>query len=132
MLINPIINKMVQWAHSHQDIAVMWLYGSHALQQQHINSDYDIAIAFISFPEDPVTRHLRPAMLAIDWANALKIPTEKLSPVDINLVPIPFAWEVITTGYIIYQDNTQRAFKEEQRISSRMEIDILWHRRHYG
>jgi len=132
MINNDVINKIIEFADNHPDIAAMWLYGSQATQQSHPNSDYDLAIAFISFPQAPITRHLRPAILAIDWASALKLPSKKISLIDINLVPIPFAWEIITTGYIIYRNNTLRAEWEEKRISSQMELDILWHRKHYG
>jgi predicted nucleotidyltransferase len=132
MINNDVINKIIEFADNHPDIAAMWLYGSQATQQSHPNSDYDLAIAFVSFPQAPITRHLRPAILAIDWASTLKLPSKKISLIDINLVPIPFAWEIITTGYIIYRNNTLRADWEEKRIGSQMELDILWHRKQYG
>ena len=127
-----VINKIIPLAENNPDIAVTWLYGSRANSTATIQSDFDLAIAFNSFPSDPLERRLRPELLAIDWAQALSIATDSLSVVDINLAPIPLAWEVISKGRIIYTKDYLRLYREENRIFSMYELDVLYHRRQYG
>jgi predicted nucleotidyltransferase len=129
---SEILSRFTQLAQADPDIAVLWLYGSRAQDQAHADSDYDLAVAFVSFPEEPLQRRLRPEILALDWAQAVHLDSDSLSIIDINAVPVPLAWEVITSGQVLYQDDSMRLYQEEQRISSRMELDILYHRRRYG
>ena len=130
--VSEILSRFTQLAQADPDIAVLWLYGSRAQDQAHADSDYDLAVAFVSFPEEPLQRRLRPEILALDWAQAVHLDSDSLSIIDINAVPVPLAWEVITSGQVLYQDDSMRLYQEEQRISSRMELDILYHRRRYG
>jgi len=128
---DSILVKLARLAANDPDIAVLWLYGSRAKGKATTDSDYDLAIAFVSFPDDPLKRQLRPELLAIDWAKVLLLDSAVLSIVDINLIPIPLAWEVINLGQVLYRDDSPRFYNEEQRIRSRMELDILYHRKHY-
>ncbi len=47
-----IIQKIQQMAKCHTNIAVLWLYGSRAKGNAGIDSDYDLAVAFNTFPAD--------------------------------------------------------------------------------
>ena len=50
------IKSIEQLASSNSDIEVLWLYGSRARGQASSTSDYDLAIAFTDYIEDPVER----------------------------------------------------------------------------
>ena len=72
-------------AQSNSDIAVVWLYGSRAKGSASEQSDYDLAVAFVSFiKDDPIEKRLRPECLAIDWQRDLGLRDFKLSIVDIK------------------------------------------------
>lgn len=106
-------------------IAVLWLYGSRARGDARPDSDYDLAVAFADFPDDPLAARLRPEVLALEWQEALGLPEGALSVVDINRVPIPLAWNIVTEGAVLFCRNERRLIREEQRIWGRMELDIL-------
>lgn len=126
------INKIIELAKQNPDIAVLWLYGSRAKNSTHANSDYDLAIAFKTFPQDPTERHLRPGILTVEWTHALGIKESILSIVDINLAPISLGLEIVTDGKVLFSADSTRQIKEELRISGRYELDILPHRKRYG
>ncbi|MHB1946553.1 MAG: type VII toxin-antitoxin system MntA family adenylyltransferase antitoxin [Gammaproteobacteria bacterium] len=127
-----LISKIIELAQSNQEIDVIWLYGSRAKGLAHKDSDYDLAIAFNTHPKDVFERRLRPETLAIDWSAALNTSSEKISIIDINLVPISLAWEVIKDGQAISVKNPMRQIQEELRVSSMYELDLLFHRRNYA
>lgn len=121
-----------QLAIKNEDVEVVWIYGSIADCSDTENSDIDIAIAFQNFPKDSLTRLTRSDILASEWTLKLKQFNRKISIVDINMIPIPLAWEVINSDYVVYEKNSNRRFREENRIFSMMELDIVWHRKKYG
>lgn len=127
-----IIEALIKLASENTDIDVLWIYGSRAKGNSHANSDYDLALAFKNFLCNDWDAQLRPQTLAIDWALILNIPTEQLSIVDINLVPIPLAFEIIHDGKVLLSQNNMRLIQEESRIARQYELDILYHRKLYG
>ncbi len=129
---DKFLKKIIGLAKTNPDIRVLWLYGSRANNTAHAKSDYDLAIAFKNFIKDPLTRRLRPEHLAIEWAQALQCDEHKLSIVDINLIPATLAWEIITHGKALLTIDQDRLIKEESRINSQYEIDVTYHRKHYG
>ncbi|MDQ7050413.1 MAG: nucleotidyltransferase domain-containing protein, partial [Enterobacterales bacterium] len=86
---DKIIQQVIQNAQSNDDIELLWLYGSRSRGNASNTSDYDFAIAFKNYIEDPVDRRLRPELLAIDWQQQLKVD---LSIIDFNQVPIPMSY----------------------------------------
>lgn len=124
--------NIIELAQNNSDVLVLWLYGSRAKGNARPDSDYDLAIAFKQFPKDITERRLRPELLAIDWSNTLKISSEKISIVDINLAPISLAWEIIRDGKVLFANDPLRQVREELRISSMYELDLLYHRRKYA
>ena len=127
-----IIEKLIALAQSDGRIDVLWLYGSQAKGTANEHSDYDLVVAFNSFPEDAWDKRLQPEMLAFDWIDALGWPENRLSVADINHIPIPLALSIVTTGKVLYVKNTYRLAREENRITSMWEIDYLYHKQHYG
>jgi predicted nucleotidyltransferase len=111
-----------------KDIEVLWLYGSRARGTENEGSDYDLAIAFKDYIEDPVDRRLRPELLALQWKKELLID---LSIIDINQVPLPLAYTVVTDNSMLFSRNDYRLMIEEQKIMSKWELDHLYHRKCY-
>lgn len=121
-----ILEQIVNFAQSNSDIAVVWLYGSQAKGSASEQSDYDLAVAFVSFiKDDPIEKRLRPECLAIDWQRDLGLRDFKLSIIDINQAPIPLAWQIIQTDYVLFCRDEMRLWKETLRIQSRMELDYV-------
>ncbi|WP_035594167.1 type VII toxin-antitoxin system MntA family adenylyltransferase antitoxin [Halomonas salina] len=108
-----------------QEIAALWLYGSRARGDHHAGSDYDLAIAFVDWLEDPLERRLRPEMLALDWQQALGLPEGQLSLVDLAIAPIPLGWSIISEGRLLLDRRPQVRMAQEARVMSRWEIDYM-------
>ncbi|NOQ65143.1 MAG: nucleotidyltransferase domain-containing protein [Methyloprofundus sp.] len=127
--LNQNLINIIRLAKNNIDVEVLWLYGSRARNSSHIDSDYDLAIAFKSYIEEPIECRLRPEILALEWHDKLKIP---LSIVDINQVPLPLAYTVVVDNTLLYSKNDYRKMTEEQKIMSKWEIDYSYHRKHYA
>ncbi len=123
-----LINIM-QLAKNNVEVEVLWLYGSRARNKANIDSDYDLAVAFKTYIEDPIERRLRPEILALEWHEKLNIP---LSIIDINQAPLPLAYTVVLDNTLLYSKNNYRRMIEEQKIMSKWEIDHCYHRKHYA
>lgn len=113
------------------DIEVLWLYGSQAKATAAKFSDIDLAVAFKTYIEDPLDRRLRPELLALEWIKNLGLVEGSLSIVDINIAPIPLAYEIINAETVLIETNPYRRIIEEQRISSMWEIDYQYHYKTY-
>ncbi len=125
-MMQSILDKIKYFAQSNSDVAIVWLYGSRAKGLEHIESDYDLAVAFVSFiKNDPIGKRLRSECLAIDWQKELGLHDFKLSIVDINQAPIPLAWSIIQTDRVLFCRNEMRLWQETLRIHSRMELDYV-------
>ena len=127
-----ITEEIAHRAESDPDIVVLWLYGSRARGDHSEASDYDFAVAFQSFPDDPLERQTRPEQQAITRAAELDMADDQISVVDINLAPIPLAGEILATGKVLVCKNDMRLYHEESRISGMIELDWDYHRARYG
>lgn len=123
------IKQIIALAKNNPEVEILWLYGSRARGNANKNSDYDLAVAFKSYIEDPVERRLRPELLSLKWNKQLNIA---LSIVDINQASLPLAYTVIQDNTTLYSQNNYRRMVEEQKIMSKWEIDYLYHRKHYA
>jgi predicted nucleotidyltransferase len=128
----PLIKTMAQLAATDSNIAVLWLYGSQAKGSAQSNSDFDLAVAFKSFPTDAQEERLQPELLAQSWADILGLEDKFISVVDINHIPIQLAMSIIEFGRPIQVNESMRLITEENRISSMWELDHQYHREHYG
>ncbi|MFC2993593.1 type VII toxin-antitoxin system MntA family adenylyltransferase antitoxin [Halomonas tibetensis] len=129
---STILHALADLADKETDIAVLWLYGSRAKGTASTESDYDLAVAFRDFVEDPLERRLRPELLAQAWQDRLRLAHNQLSIVDINLAPLPLAHIVIRTGQVLQANDRLRLIREEHRITSMWELDHLYHQRHFA
>jgi len=123
------IKNTILLANNNDDIEVLWLYGSRARNMENTNSDYDLAVVFKSYINDPIERRLRPELLALEWNKKLGIA---LSIIDINQVPLTLAYTVVQDNMLLYSKNEYRRMVEEQRIMSKWELDHCYHKKHYA
>ncbi len=123
---DPMISNIITFAVQNPEIAILWLYGSRARGTHREDSDYDLAVAFQTFIRDnPLETRLRPELLAMDWRRALSLPEHQLSVIDINQVGVSLAFHVIQNHQPIFCRDLRRLITEENRVMSRMELDIL-------
>ncbi|MDC9728498.1 MAG: nucleotidyltransferase domain-containing protein [Methyloprofundus sp.] len=123
------LKKIINLAAENTELDVVWLYGSQARGTATAESDYDLAVAFKRYIDDPIERRLRPELLALQWQQILAID---LSIIDINQVPLELAYTVVQDNYFLHSNNEYRRLVEEQRIMSKWEIDYLYHRKNYA
>jgi len=120
-----VLKTIKELASKHSDIDVVWLYGSRTGENYNDNSDFDLAIAFKNFDLSSTDKYLRPNELAIEWTEKLGLPQNKISLVDINLVPVYLSFNIVEYGEIIYQTETLRAYREQNRIYSQYEFQMI-------
>ena len=108
-----------------EEIAALWLYGSRARGEHHDASDFDLAVAFTTWLNDPLERRLRPELLALEWQQALGMSEDMLSVVDLAIAPIPLGWSILDQGRLLLDRHPQIRMRQESRILSRWEIDYL-------
>lgn len=123
--------QIIQLAKAHDNIELLWLYGSHAKGNAHAKSDIDLAVVFKTWEAGIIKRRLRPELLALEWQKKLNLPEGHLSILDITNAPIPIAMSVLQNGELLISKNTSRQLQEQQRIMSKWEIDYLYHYQHY-
>lgn len=129
---DEVLDRLRSLARVAPEIAVVWLYGSQAKGTARSNSDYDLAVAFAKPLADPFERRIRPELLAQSWQDALNLPAEKLSVIDIDLAPIPLAMTVVRTGRPLCINDPLRLAREENRITSMWELDYEHHQQQFG
>ncbi len=129
---NKLLKSIIQLASREPIIAVLWLYGSRAKGRANPQSDYDLAAAFTTFPDDSWSKRLQPELLAMRWADSLGLDTDKLSVVDINHIPLPLAYSIINSGELLMVKDPVRLAREENRITGMWELDHQYHRKRYG
>jgi predicted nucleotidyltransferase len=120
-----ILKKIEQLAIADSDIEVLWLYGSRANECYHVESDFDLAIAFKNFDLSINDKYLRPNILAMQWAASLGIAESKLSIIDINMSPVYLTFNVIEYGDVLYETPSMRRISEVNRIYSQYEFQMI-------
>ncbi len=119
--------KIIELAKQHDDIEILWLYGSYAKGTFHAGSDIDLAVVFKSWQEDIIERRLKSELLAMAWQKSLGLKEGDISILDMEIASIPLAMSVLSTGKLLLSKNNSRQLKEQQRIMSKWEIDYLYH-----
>jgi hypothetical protein len=123
---NSNLSKLIALAEQTPEVAILWLYGSRARGTQRADSDYDLAVAFQTFIRDnPLESRLRPELLAMDWGRALGLPEGRLSVIDVNQVGIALAYQAVINQDPLFCRDGRRLLTEQNRVSSRMELDVL-------
>lgn len=132
LLLDPVIACCVELAQVDANVQLLWLYGSRAKGTAQAGSDYDFAVAFASFPQNAWGKRLQPVLLAQQWADALGVPDDKISVIDINHVPIPLALSVIRQGVELVVKDGLRLAREENRITGLWEEECFHRERDNG
>jgi len=127
MNFNELKPKIIDLAKQHDDIEILWLYGSYAKGTFHAGSDIDLAVVFKSWQEDIIERRLKSELLAMAWQKSLGLKEGDISILDMEIASIPLAMSVLSTGKLLLSKNNSRQLKEQQRIMSKWEIDYLYH-----
>ena len=99
-------------------IEVVWLYGSRAKGNANEKSDYDLAIAYSKFNDKLASSGYYGDDLAYKWSQKTSV---EISIIDINHIPVPLAFSVISEGKVIFCRNDLRLHSEESRIWSMWE-----------
>ena len=112
---NPVLDTLMAALAEQSRVEVAWLYGSRATGRETPASDYDIAVALTG--RDTVD--LSATMLVEDLGAELSERTGvAVSVVDINRVPVPLAYAVITDGITLVCRSDFRLRAEQQRVWS--------------
>ncbi|WP_280554097.1 nucleotidyltransferase domain-containing protein [Halomonas sp. 25-S5] len=119
------LQAIVSLARQQENLAALWLYGSRARGDHHPHSDYDLAVAFTTWTDEPLERRLRPELLALEWQRELALEDGMLSVVDLAIAPIPLGWSILSQGHLLIDRDPQIRMRQESRILSRWEIDYL-------
>lgn len=127
MNFNDLKPKIIALAKQHDDLEILWLYGSYAKGTFHEGSDIDLAVVFKSWQEDIIERRLKSELLAIEWQKELGLNEGEISILDMEIASIPLAMSVLSTGKLLLSKSKSRQLKEQQRIMSKWEIDYLYH-----
>ncbi len=125
MMSDDIFHAIVNYLQQNSDTEVVWLYGSHAKGTAQPHSDIDLAIAFKNFDLSSFDKRLRPKELELEISNALSLSEQLISIVDINLIPSYLAFNIVEYGCVILGKNSLRAMKEQQRIYSQFELEMI-------
>lgn len=116
------VDALADLSNATPDISVLWLYGSQAKGTAEATSDIDLAVAL---NKDAEREDYFCDDLAYRWSQATG---ERVSVIDINCVPVPLAYAVITEGRVLMCCDALRLRGEEQRIWSLWEAYIYEHR----
>lgn len=127
LLADPVIERCVELAQADANVQVLWLYGSRAKGTAQAESDYDFAVAFTDFPQNAWDKRLQPVMLAQQWADALDVPDDRISLIDITHVPVALGLNVIRDGVELVVKDGLRLAREENRITGLWEEEC-WQR----
>lgn len=129
-----IIKQLIELVQVQPEITALWLYGSRARGQQHEQSDYDLAVLYNVYEKDPLERRLRSETLAYTWMQALQKRGNgaEISIVDIDIIPVPLAFTVVSDNCLLYTQNELQVMQKEQQIFSKWELDYKYHVRQYA
>lgn len=131
---NIIIKHLIGLAQAQPELTALWLYGSRARGQQNEQSDYDLAVLYNVYEKEVLERRLRPETLALTWMQALqkKGNVAKISIVDIDIIPVPLAFAVVSDNCLLYTQDELGVMQKEQQIFSKWDLDYKYHVRQYA
>jgi len=112
---DPVLDTLIAVLAAQPRVEVAWLYGSRATGRQDPASDYDVAVALTGRE----TVHLSATMLVEDLgADLSERAGAAVSIVDINRIPVPLAYAVISDGKTLVCRSDFRLRTEQQRVWS--------------
>lgn len=106
------IGKIAEVFKKH-DVVLAYLFGNRAKYRERLESDYDIAVLF----NKPKVTIIDEVELAMDVAQALRIPSDKVDIVALNNADITLKARILREGIAIYMlSKEQKAKWEKQTI----------------
>jgi len=96
--VNDSNECFIALAEASPDITGLWLYGSRARGDQHLASDFDLAVSYGSPLAETLNNRLRPELLTLEWR---ELTGCEVSVVDIDHVPTPLAVSIIDEGVLL-------------------------------
>lgn len=126
-----LLDNIIELAQNDQNIALLWLYGSQARGTAGPASDIDLAVVYKDYIHNPLERRVRPELTAMDWQRALSLKEGDLSVIDLDIVPIPLAFTVISDNKLLVNKDDYLKMMKEQRIMSMWE-DYQYQAKRYG
>jgi predicted nucleotidyltransferase len=119
----PLLDEMISIIRTHFAVDAIYLYGSRARNQEHAESDWDLAVLFSDFKPDILKRVSRPQQVEARLERELNMYT-KISVVDLELVPPPLQMNIIK-GKRLYDRLVPHVRRVEMSIISKIEKDYL-------
>jgi uncharacterized protein len=116
-----LLSCMVRIITARFAVDAVYLYGSRAKGTALEESDWDIAVLFSDYLTSPLDRALRPQKVEEILQRELGL-YDRLSVVDLEIVPLPLQWAVIN-GLKIYDRNVPHVRRVEHSIVSKLEKD---------
>jgi len=114
--VNNLTRCFIDLAERDPEISGLWLYGSRARGDQHLASDYDLAVSYYTCRVDRLGGRLRPALLAMAWRD---VSGGEVSIVDIDNVPPPLAVSIIDEGLLLLDKTPKETAWLYQKIWSK-------------
>lgn len=119
---NLVMQQIIQLICHHAAVDAIYLYGSRAKNTAYDNSDWDIAVIFTEFETDVLERLVRPQLLEAAIECELKL-YNKLSIVDLEIVPLYLQYSILTSGIKYFDRNVPHVKRVENSIFSKWEQD---------
>jgi len=117
-----LAEKITHAIHAHTQVDAIYLYGSRAKQTAHEQSDWDIAVIFSDYENDPTQRLLRPQQLEAELERALKL-YGRISVVDLETAPVYLQYSILMSAIKWFDRNVPHVRRVEQSILSKWEKD---------
>jgi predicted nucleotidyltransferase len=118
-----LLDDMIGIIRTHFAVDAIYLYGSRAKNQEHAESDWDLAVLFSDFEPDILERVSRPQQVEALLERELGMYTE-ISVVDLEMVPPPLQMNIIK-GKRLYDRLVPHVRRVEMSIISKIEKDYL-------
>ena len=116
-----VLDRIVEVVLEHTKVDAIYLFGSRATGEIHDQSDWDIALLFSEFEQDPLERVLRPQYLEAVLERKLKMYGQ-IQVVDVEIVPPPLQYNIIR-GRLLFEQDAGHIMKIEHSIISKVEKD---------
>ena len=118
---DEFLAEVVSVACENEKVDALYLYGSQAKGTATEQSDWDFAVMFSDFEQDPFERLVRPQILEAAIEKHFKM-YNKISVIDVEIVRPPLQYNAIS-GKKLYDRGVPHVRRVENSIISKIEKD---------